>query len=76
MYLHIVKTGGTSVEDYFKEMAGLAGFKHFHISDGGNEYDGIYDYRYDPQWYAMKEIADSTAAPKLAVSIANGPPGL
>eukprot|EP00966_Prymnesium_polylepis_P194438 4507721-Prymnesium_polylepis.1 len=77
VFVHIVKTGGTTVTDYLGAAQHQAGFKFFEVSHSRRTGPiRSYDYSKDPAWVNFKAHAYDTPKPKAAAVLHEGVPGI
>ena len=79
VYLHIGKTGGSSVTAHMKEASKQANFSYYKVwwsSDGTTTPHELYNYTTDPHWVNFKKEVNSLAQPKATVMLHHGVPGL
>ena len=83
VFLHIGKTGGTSIVDHLRQQAAAGGFEKFDVKrpedpdrhkdpDWGN----TYNYTEDPDWQAFLRRAHHEKRPRLVLQLHHGVPGV
>ena len=74
VYLHIGKTGGTSVESHLEEVSPAANFSFYKVRWGDDE-DSKYNYTDDERWISFKNEMSTLTKPKATIAFHHGVPG-
>ena len=74
VYLHIGKTGGSSVESHLEEVSPAANFSYYKV--WWEDESPKYNYTQDKHWVDFTNEMSTLAKPKATVSIHHGVPGL
>jgi len=78
VFVHIVKTGGTTVEDYLRESAQDVGWDFYNLWSEADEHTSPEHYVVDkdPSFIALNKSAYAEPRPKIVLILHNGVPGI